>query len=88
MNTIITGRTEPAIRYKMQGIYLCQKLNKHLSIKKSRMNIEMIRETCQYLILFLFFIINDLQNYKLQPRESKETGSQYTAFNCIHFIIN
>lgn len=33
MNTIYQ-RTTPAIRFKIQGIYLCEKLNKHLLLKK------------------------------------------------------
>ena len=34
MNDIITQRTTPNIRFKIQGIYLCEKLNKHLIWKK------------------------------------------------------
>lgn len=34
MNTIITGRTNPNVRHTIRGIYLCEKLNKHLLWKK------------------------------------------------------
>jgi hypothetical protein len=34
MNDIITQRTNPNIRFKIQGIILCEKLNKHLLWKK------------------------------------------------------
>lgn len=34
MNEIITQRTNPNVRFKIQGIYLCEKLNKHLLWKK------------------------------------------------------
>lgn len=34
MNDIITQRTNPNIRFKLQGIFLCEKLNKHLLWKK------------------------------------------------------
>jgi len=34
MNTIITKRTNPEIRFKLQGIFLCEKLNKHILWKK------------------------------------------------------
>lgn len=34
MNEIITQRTNPNVRFKIQGIYLCEKLNKHLIRKK------------------------------------------------------
>jgi hypothetical protein len=34
MNAIITERTTPNIRFKIQGIILCEKLNRHLLWKK------------------------------------------------------
>ena len=34
MNDIITGRTNPIVRFKLQGIFLCEKLNKHLLWKQ------------------------------------------------------
>jgi len=34
MNAIITERTTPNIRFKIQGIILCEKLNSHLLWKK------------------------------------------------------
>ena len=34
MNTIYQ-RTTPSIRFKIQGIYLCEKLNKHMIWKKN-----------------------------------------------------
>jgi hypothetical protein len=34
MNTIITHRTNPNVRFKIQGVILCEKLNKHLEWKK------------------------------------------------------
>lgn len=30
MNAIVTGRTSPKIRFQIQGIILCEKLNRHL----------------------------------------------------------
>ena len=30
MNIIITGRTSPKIRFQIQGVILCEKLNRHL----------------------------------------------------------
>jgi hypothetical protein len=34
MNTIITGRTNPNIRFKLQGVHLCERLNSFLQWKK------------------------------------------------------
>ena len=34
MNTVITQRTNPNVRFKIQGIFLCEKLNQHLEWKK------------------------------------------------------
>lgn len=36
MNSIINGRTNPNIRHKIQGLYLCQKLNTHMKWRCSR----------------------------------------------------
>jgi hypothetical protein len=47
MNIIITKRTNPAVRFKIKGVLLSEKLNKHISWKKQvdrvlRMRIEEI----------------------------------------------
>lgn len=34
MNVIITHRTNPNVRFKIQGLILCEKLNRHLLWKK------------------------------------------------------
>lgn len=33
MNRIISGKTNPKIRFQIQGIILCEKLNRHLKWK-------------------------------------------------------
>ena len=35
MNNIMIGRTNPSVRYKIQGLYLCERLNKFLKWKKN-----------------------------------------------------
>jgi len=35
MNDIMIGRTNPAVRYKIQGLYLCERMNKFLKWKKN-----------------------------------------------------
>ena len=49
MNDIIYHRTTPAIRHKIQGIYLCQKLNKHMIFKK--------KIGSNFLIYYFFYLI-------------------------------
>jgi len=34
MNTIISGRTNPNVRHTIKGVYLCEKLNAHMTWKK------------------------------------------------------
>lgn len=34
MNAIITERTNPKVRFQIQGVILCEKLNRHLFWKK------------------------------------------------------
>jgi hypothetical protein len=55
MNTIISKRTNPAVRFKIKGILLAEKLNKHISWKKQvdkvlRMRIEQINMEHEYII--------------------------------------
>jgi len=73
MNTIITGKTNPAIRFKIQGIYLCRKLNKHLIVKRTTI-------TIIYILYLICLIINDVSNNRLQSEPSEETWGQYTTF--------
>jgi hypothetical protein len=51
MNSIIYKRTTPKIRHQIQGIYLCEKLNKHLKERYSNFII------IYYFIKIVFFIL-------------------------------
>ena len=48
MNNVITGRTMPNIRFKIQGILLCEKLNKHLKERKSKTILYIILSIIKY----------------------------------------
>ena len=49
MNITINKLTNPNIRHKIQGIYLCQKLNKHMIFKK--------KIGSNFLIYYFFYLI-------------------------------
>ena len=73
MNTIITGRTNPNVRHKIQGIYLCQKLNTHMKWKK-KFGLKF------YSIYFLYLIIKYVCYSRIQQTTGEETWGGYTAF--------
>jgi hypothetical protein len=50
MNDIIIGRTNPAVRFKIQGLYLCERMNKFLKWKKNG-------DIIYYIILEIFKIL-------------------------------
>jgi hypothetical protein len=68
MNNVITGRTTPNIRFKIQGILLCEKLNKHLKERKSK--------TILYIILS---IIKYVCYSRIQQTTGEETWGGITA---------
>jgi hypothetical protein len=72
MNTIITERTNPNVRHKIQGIYLCEKLNKHMKWKK--------KFGSNFLIYYLIFrVIKYVYYYRLQQKTSSEIWGRVTA---------
>lgn len=50
MNNIMIGRTNPAVRFKIQGLYLCERMNKFLKWKKNA-------DIIYYIILEIFKIL-------------------------------
>ena len=49
MNTMINKLTNPNVRHTIRGIYLCEKLNKHL-IQKSNIGVN-------FYVLYFFYLI-------------------------------
>jgi len=72
MNDIITGRTNPIVRFKLQGVFLCEKLNKHL-LWKQKANI------LYKIILFILGIIKPYAPIYSQAPKWDVQGMRRTA---------
>jgi len=65
MNTIITKRTNPNVRHMIKGLILCEKLNKHVKLKKKF-------GQDFYTIYFLYLIIKYVRHNRAQQKTSSE----------------
>jgi hypothetical protein len=72
MNTTINKLTNPNVRHTIKGIYLCEKLNKHLTLKKNTGH-------NLYLFYFLYLIIKYVCYNRLQQTTSEKTWGRFTA---------
>ena len=72
MNITINKLSTPNIRHKIQGIFLCEKLNKHL-IQKNNIG------TNFYGLYIFLRIIKYVYNHRLQQKTSEEIGGRITA---------
>jgi len=73
---IITGRTNPAVRYKIQGLYLCERMNKFLKWKKNA-------DIIYYIILKILKILRLEQTEVDNKHEDQDKHEKYfrkTAF--------
>jgi hypothetical protein len=72
MNTTINKLTNPNVRHTIRGIYLCEKLNKHLNWKKNFGS--------KFLVYYFFYLIIKYVCYsRIQQATGKETWGRITA---------